>query len=87
MEDVDGFQVLTTLREDPESRDLPVIVHTSMNLTPHDCESLSSAIDIIPKSIMSSRELAAARFAQAFQHAGLTYISRATDQPVGAEQE
>jgi CheY-like chemotaxis protein len=85
MEDIDGFHVLTSLREDAESRDLPVIVHTSMSLAPHDYERLSSAIDIIPKNIMSSRELAAARFAQAFQQAGLTYISRANDQPVVAE--
>jgi signal transduction histidine kinase/DNA-binding response OmpR family regulator len=86
MEEVDGFQVLTCLREDAETRDLPVIVHTSRSLGPQEYERLSSAVDIIPKSIMSSRELAASRFAQAFQKAGLMYMSRSSNQAVAAEQ-
>ena len=85
MDDVDGFQVLEALKADEGTSHLPVIVHTSKNLETDDYERLSGAIDIIPKSIMSSRELAVARFSQAFQKAGLTYISRPNHQPVAAE--
>jgi hypothetical protein len=48
-----------------------------------DRARLSNAIDVIPKSIMGSREEAAARFSAAFKKAGLVYVSLV--QPVTAE--
>jgi signal transduction histidine kinase/CheY-like chemotaxis protein len=71
MQGMDGFDVLETLRQDPNTRALPVVVHTSRPLDDDDYMRLSSTIDIIPKSIMSSRELAVLRFNQALQKAGV----------------
>jgi signal transduction histidine kinase/CheY-like chemotaxis protein len=71
MQGMDGFDVLKTLRQDPNTRSLPVVVHTSRSLDDDDYVRLSSTIDIIPKSIMSSRELAVLRFNQALQKAGV----------------
>lgn len=72
MDGMDGFEVLATLRRDSKTKQLPVVVHTSKFLENEDYERLASAIDIIPKSIMSSRDLAVLRFSQALQKAGLT---------------
>lgn len=85
MDDIDGFNFLTTLREQADTRKLPVIVHSGKDLKKEDYERLDSALDVIPKSIMASRELAASRFAGAFEKAGLTFVSRAHHQPVAAE--
>jgi signal transduction histidine kinase/CheY-like chemotaxis protein len=71
MDGMDGFNVLETLRNDKKTSKLPVIVHTSKSLENEDYERLKSAIDIIPKSIMSSRELATLRFGEALQKAGV----------------
>jgi CheY-like chemotaxis protein len=83
MQGMDGFDVLETLRQDPQTRSLPVVVHTSKSLDDDDHARLSSTIDIIPKSIMSSRELAVSRFTQALQKAGLAETNRSI-QPVSA---
>ena len=76
MHGMSGFDVLDKLRDDPETRSLPVVVHTSRSLDDDDYEQLSSAIDIIPKNIMTSRELAALRFTQALRKAGITDRTR-----------
>jgi len=81
MDDVNGFDVFKELREDAESKSLPVVVHTSMPLEEKDYARLSGTIDVIPKSIMGSRELAISRFAQAFQKAGVS-DNGLTNQPV-----
>jgi signal transduction histidine kinase/CheY-like chemotaxis protein len=83
MQGMDGFDVLETLRQDPQTRSLPVVVHTSKSLDDDDHARLSTTIDIIPKSIMSSRELAVSRFTQALQKAGLAETNRSI-QPVSA---
>jgi signal transduction histidine kinase/DNA-binding response OmpR family regulator len=85
MENVDGFDVLQALRNNMQTIGIPVVVHTSKTLESEDYSRLSSAVDIIPKSIMGSRELAVSRFSQALQKAGLTYVARTGNQPVGAE--
>lgn len=77
MEDMDGFEVLERLRQDVKTSSLPVIVHTSKSLEDKDQARLKTAVDIIPKSIMGSRDLALSRFSQAFQKAGLTNVARA----------
>ena len=78
MEGLNGFDVLDALRRDEKTTTLPVVVHTSRTLDDDDYERLRSAIDIIPKSIMGSRELAASRFSHAFEKAGIPYITRTT---------
>jgi len=81
MDGMNGFEVLETLRRDAKTKRLPVVVHTSKSLQDEDYQRLTSAIDIIPKSIMSSRELAVLRFSQALQKAGVTETVSA-NQPV-----
>ena len=85
MEDFSGFEVLDTLKGDAEMSSIPVVVHTSKVLEDDDYARMKSAIDVIPKSIMSSREAAAARFSAAFKKAGLAYAGRTSDQAVAAE--
>ena len=79
MDGMNGFEVLETLRRDAKTEGLPVVIHTSKSLESEDYERLTSAIDVIPKSIMSSRELAIIRFSQALQKAGVTDAMAATD--------
>lgn len=76
MEGMNGFEVLENLRSDVKTKSLPVVVHTSRSLDDEDYARLSSATDIIPKSILSSRELAVLRFNQALQRAGIVDIAR-----------
>jgi signal transduction histidine kinase/DNA-binding response OmpR family regulator len=85
MENVDGFDVLQALRNNTDTIGIPVVVHTSKTLESDDYSRLNGAVDIIPKSIMGSRELAVSRFSQALQKAGLTYVARTGNQPVTAE--
>ena len=81
MQGMDGFDVLERLRQKRETSSLPVIVHTSKPLDDEDYDRLSSAVDIIPKSIMTSRDLAFSRFSQALQKAGVTEFA-GNSQPV-----
>jgi signal transduction histidine kinase/DNA-binding response OmpR family regulator len=83
MPDLSGFEVLEKLKANADTSGVPVIVHTSQVLDHDDRARLSNAIDVIPKSIMGSREEAAARFSAAFKKAGLVYVSLV--QPVTAE--
>jgi signal transduction histidine kinase/CheY-like chemotaxis protein len=84
MDDIDGFTFLKILRGNAATKQIPVVVHTSRSLESEDYARLSSAIDVIPKSIMSMRELAMSRFAEAFQKAGLDVGSR-VHQPAAAD--
>jgi len=81
MENVNGFDVFKELSENAESNSPPVVVHTSIPLEEKDYARLNGTIDVIPKSIMGSRELAISRFALAFQKAGVTH-NALTNQPV-----
>ena len=85
MDNVNGFDVLQALRSHTETLGIPVVVHTSRTLDTGDYSRLNGVFDIIPKSIMASRELAISRFSQALQKAGLTYVARTCNQPVPAE--
>ena len=78
MEGMNGFEVLEAIRRDAKTNSVPVVVHTSRSLGDEDYERLRTAIDIIPKSIMSSRDLAASRFSQALQKAGVMDVVRAS---------
>ena len=50
MPDTSGFQVLAQLKEDPATRDIPVVIHTSLPLTSEELAALSQAAAIINKS-------------------------------------
>ncbi len=72
MPDVSGFEVLGMLKRDPETREIPVIIHTSQKLGSDDRALLQAAVDIVPKET-GSRELAGARIAEALSRAGLHF--------------
>jgi signal transduction histidine kinase/CheY-like chemotaxis protein len=85
MNDVNGFDVLEALNREAKTNGIPVVIYTSKTLDGHEYSRLSTAFDVIPKSIMASREVAAARFSEAFKKAGLPYVMRHIGQPVAAE--
>ena len=70
MPDLNGFQVLDSLKNDAETKDIPVVIYTSKKLESQDRARLCEAVDIIPKAL-ESREQAGARFAEALGRAGL----------------
>lgn len=84
MDDLSGFEVLEQLSADPATRSIPVVIHTSKDLDKVERARLSAAIDIVPKTVMSSRESALASFSEAFRKAGLTLLPT-NDQAVVAE--
>jgi signal transduction histidine kinase/CheY-like chemotaxis protein len=85
MHDLDGFAFLEELHRDPETSTIPVVIHTSKTLDHEDEARLHTAIDVISKDVMNSREHAVARFSQAFKKAGLTLLAPTNNQPVAAE--
>jgi len=47
MPDVDGFEVVSKLREDPESAQIPILIYTAKNITSEDRERLQGNIQTI----------------------------------------
>jgi CheY-like chemotaxis protein len=78
MPDLSGFEVLSRLKENPRTADIPVIIHTSKVLDSNERSLLSSAVAVISKD-SRSRELSLAHFADAFSKAGFSLS------PVGKE--
>ncbi len=72
MPDLSGFEVLDILKKDSETRQIPVIIHTSQDLREEEKEQLKAAVDIVPKET-GSREIAEARIAEALSRAGLPF--------------
>jgi len=70
MPDISGFEVLDNLKQDRETAEIPVIIHTSKVLDASERSLLASAVAIVSKNTQS-REAAMANFAQAFAKAGL----------------
>ncbi len=70
MPDLSGFEVLETLKGDPATRQIPVVIYTSQALESQERERLQAAVDIVPKEA-PSRESAESRFAEALSRAGL----------------
>lgn len=70
MPDLDGYTVLDTLKNDSDTKDIPVVIYTSQALERPERQRLHQALDIIPKAI-ESRESAGARFAEVLVKAGL----------------
>ena len=50
MPEASGFQVIAELRAEPATRDIPVVVHTSLSLGTSELEALSHARAIVSKS-------------------------------------
>ncbi len=73
MPDLSGFEVLDILKNDPETRQIPVIIHSpSQQLESGERALLQAAVDIVPKE-SESRDLACARIAEALLRAGLPF--------------
>ncbi|MFZ1005680.1 MAG: response regulator, partial [Candidatus Sulfotelmatobacter sp.] len=72
MPDLSGFEVLELLKSDPQTQEIPVVIHTSQELGSHDRALLQAAVDIVPKQ-GGSRELTSARIAEALTRAGLPF--------------
>jgi DNA-binding response OmpR family regulator len=53
MPDLDGFTVLERLKSDVETRDIPVIVMTSMVLQPEDLARLPGAARVVSKELLA----------------------------------
>lgn len=70
MPDVSGFEVLDALKNNAETRQIPVVIYTSQRLESQERERLQAAVDIVPKETQS-RELTEIRFMEALARAGL----------------
>jgi len=84
MPDLSGFEVLERLKSDSATRNIPVVIHTSKVLDEDDRARLNSAVGIIPKSILSTRDVAFSLFDEAFHKAGLEFAMRSERLQVGA---
>jgi CheY-like chemotaxis protein len=78
MPDLSGFEVLDMLKQNADTRDIPVVIYTSQALGSDERERLHAAVDIVPK-VTQSRELAEARFAEALALAGLESEVKASE--------
>jgi CheY-like chemotaxis protein len=47
MPDVDGFEVVSKLREDPAAAQIPILIYTAKNITSEDRERLQGNIQTI----------------------------------------
>jgi CheY-like chemotaxis protein len=79
MPDLSGFEVLDVLKADPETREIPVVVHTSQLLDSRERELLHAAADIVPKE-SGSRKLTAMRIGEALSRAGLPFTQRTSSE-------
>jgi signal transduction histidine kinase/DNA-binding response OmpR family regulator len=75
MPDLSGFEVLDRLKSEPETKNIPVVIHTSKVLDEEDRVRLNCALAIIPKGAMSDRRVALTMFNEAFQKAGLECVT------------
>jgi signal transduction histidine kinase/CheY-like chemotaxis protein len=71
MPDLNGYEVLEALSRHPQTSKIGVIIHTSKTLGDREFSQLTGALDVIPKNVMTSRETAIAKFAEAFRKAGV----------------
>ncbi len=71
MPDVDGFVVLERLKADPQTRTIPVIIHTGRALSANERARLDEAVAIVPKE-SDSPELTRSHLLDALARAGIT---------------
>jgi signal transduction histidine kinase/CheY-like chemotaxis protein len=71
MPDISGVEVLRKLKENPRTKTIPVIIHTSRVLDAAERQSLSAAITIISKE-SESRDRLLELFTDAFNKAGVS---------------
>jgi CheY-like chemotaxis protein len=58
MPDVDGFQVVATLKADPATRDIPIVILTAKNLTQEDKRVLNGhVVAVLQKGTAAGVEL------------------------------
>jgi CheY-like chemotaxis protein len=50
MPDTTGFQLLTDLKSEPTTREIPIVIHTSLTLSDADRQALAQASAIVNKS-------------------------------------
>ena len=72
MPDISGFDVISKLKENPRTQDIPVIIYTSQVLSAGQRRSLDQAVDIVSKE-SRARELSLENFRQAFAKAGVPF--------------
>jgi signal transduction histidine kinase/CheY-like chemotaxis protein len=70
MPDLSGFEVLSTLKANSSTADIPVIIYTSTVLDSHQNRMLEEAVAVVPKE-SKSRELSLEKFTDAFRKAGV----------------
>jgi signal transduction histidine kinase/CheY-like chemotaxis protein len=70
MPDLNGYQVLNTLKADSATAQIPVIIYTSSVLDSRESERLSKAVAVVSKQARS-REASLENFADAFRKAGV----------------
>jgi CheY-like chemotaxis protein len=56
MPDVDGFQVVSALRNDPNTNQIPILIYTAKNITPDDRQRLRDNIQTIIRKGELSKE-------------------------------
>ena len=66
-----AFEVLDELKADPDTRNIPVIIHTSKDLAEEERQRLKVATAAILSKQSLSRELAIARIREALENAGV----------------
>jgi len=76
MPEMDGFTVLGRLRDDPETRDMPVVVITSLTPLPKDDPRLRSA-----RAVLGKHELSAGTMHQVVKEAMTGQLSAVSHQP------
>lgn len=74
MPDLSGFEVLEKLKMNPETADIPVIIHTSKVLDAAEQQALEDAVSVISKD-SKSREASLEKFASAFGKAGIRFVT------------
>jgi CheY-like chemotaxis protein len=71
LRDMTAFDVLDQLKSDPRTRQIPVIIVTSQNLSTEDLQRLAANTETVLSKEHLSRELAIHRIRDALRHAGV----------------